>query len=218
MRELGNMIDNSSGVPSPALLLEHGFVRVSSEPHSALRLVSSSNSNVTMDTPHVYFDTYYFRYTAVGTYHWDGDFWEGNLGGPDAFGLRFDRKMDNRGVTGRFSGKPNTGPGTSAFGTTIVRNPSDNGSYGVAYSLQDAEYVLCCGRVDYNMYSGRVTMDVGRPACGTTTHLYSRYFHTWGSSGVTGFEISISGFGVSWSSETQHWAAASQAGTWTVNC
>jgi hypothetical protein len=215
-RLLGRLVLKAQGAaPSSTILRQNGFVQVSTAPKQHLRMVSTGDS-VTMTTPYVYWDTTYFRYTAVAKYRWDGDYWEnkggGNVGGPDGFGLRFDRKMDNRGVTGQFSGKG------LAFGTSIVTNPADNSSNGVAYTKQDKAQALAGNDFDYNMKSGVVTMTVGRPACGTTTHLYSRYFHTWSDASVTGFDISLTGFGVSWTSDPQKWYAASQAGTWKITC
>lgn len=215
-RLLARLVDRAPGaVPSAEVLADHGFVRVSTGPRFVL---ASSSDDVSFPTPYVYFDTTYHRYTAVAKYTWDCQCWEnqggGNVGGADGFALRFDRRMDNRGVTGTFHGRAGL-----AYGATVVRNPADNSSAGVAYSLQDQAVALCCGKgSDYNMHHGTVTMDVGRPACGTTTHLYSRYFHTWSDSAVTGFSVSVSGFGVSWNSSSKHWSAASQAGTWTIRC
>jgi hypothetical protein len=211
---LGRIVARSkSDSQAHALLARHGFVIVSTTGIDGLRLVHSTNSDVTMGTPYVAFDTVAHRYTAYAKYHWDSDAFESNVGGLDGLALRFNRNMTNNGVTGTFYGK-STGP----IGATTVRNPTDNSSAGVGYRLQDFWVALVGGKVDYNVWSGSVTMDVARPACGTSVQLYGAYMHSWGSDSLTGFSISTSGFGLSWKNGDQSWKAASQSGTWTVTC
>jgi hypothetical protein len=204
------VLDAPKGKPSAGTLRRNGFVQVSTDPST--ELVATTSNDVTMNTPRVYWDTTYNRYTATASYGWKNDNFGccGNVGGYDGFALRSNRAIGNTtGVTGRFSGKPGL-----AYGTTIVSNPSDNNVYGAAYRWQDTSRALAGGRIDYNMYSGVVTLSVNPPGCGTTAYLYSNYAHSWSSSSLNGFEISASGFGVSWSTSSNHWTAASQAGSW----
>ena len=204
------VLDADGAKPADAVLRQDGFIRVSSGP--TLERLSSNSDDVTVSTPYVYFDTTYYRYTAVAKYHWDNDKFGccGNQGGDDAFGIRASSGVGNlAGVTGQFSGKSGL-----YYGTSVIKNPSDNNKYGVAYRKQDTSRGLSGNRTDYNMYSGVVTMGVNAPSCGKTVNFYSKVWHTWSSSSITGFDISVDGFGAEWSNTDHGWSAASQAGGW----
>jgi hypothetical protein len=210
--ELSRLVLASDGAtPSDAALAARGFVRVSSGP--AYQLVSTTNADVTMYTPYVYWDTTYYRYTAVAKYSWDNQHYGccGDIGGDDGFGIRASRGVGNeKGTTGTFFGRG------YYYGTSVVKNPSDNNVYGVTYIKQDEATGVSGGRgIDYNMYSGTVTMGVNTPGCHKRdTYFYASYFHTWSSTGINSIGVASNGFVVGWTSEGHNWTAASPAGKW----
>jgi hypothetical protein len=203
------------GVPTDALLRRHGYLRVSTAEAPSAQQRSSTPEDVRIPTPIIAFDLQRMRYTASATYQWNcGSCWEntgGNIGGPDGFGFSLSRAVTNQGTTGQFSGKPGL-----AIGTTVLSNTARNNQYGVAYKLQDWEVALPGNRLDYNTYSGAVTMDMARP-CGET-QIFSKVFHTWDTTALTGVDIGIFSIGAQWSTTAHHWQAVSQAGTLNVDC
>jgi hypothetical protein len=211
--ELSQLVLASDGdTPSDEALQARGFVRVSEGP-SVNMAASTTGDDVTMGTPYVYWDTTYYRYTAVAKYSWDNQNYGccGDIGGDDGFGIRASRAVGNeKGTTGAFSGRG------YYYGTTVVKNPADNNVYGVAYKHQDHAIGVCCGKgTDYNMYSGTVTMGVNSPGCHKrTTYFYSSYWHTWSETDINSIGVASDGFSVGWSTSSQHWTAASAAGQW----
>jgi hypothetical protein len=210
--ELSRLVLAAHGVtPSDEALAARGFLRVSSAPSQ--ELVSTTNADVTMGTPYVYWDTTYYRYTAVAKYSWDNQNYGccGDIGGDDGFGIRASRAVGNeKGTTGAFFGRG------YYYGTSIVKNPAANNQYGVAYKYQDEATAVCCGHgIDYNMYSGTVTMGVNTPGCHKAdTYFYASYFHTWSTTGINSIGVASNGFSVGWSSSGHQWTAASAAGKW----
>jgi hypothetical protein len=209
--ELSRLVLAADGAtPSDQALEARGFVRVSSGPSQ--ELVATTNADVTMGTPYVYWDTTYYRYTAVAKYSWDNQHYGccKSIGGDDGFGIRASRAVGNeRGTTATFFGRG------YYYGTSIVKNPTDNDRYGVAYKKQDQATAVCCGRgIDYNMYKGTVTMGVNTPGCHRDTYFYSKYFHTWSSTDIDSIGVASNGFTVGWISKGHQWAAASAAGKW----
>jgi hypothetical protein len=87
--ELSHLVLAADGAtPSDQALAAKGFVRVSSGPSQ--QLVSTTNADVTMGTPYVYWDLNYYRYTAVAKYTWDNQHYGccKAIGGDDGFGIR----------------------------------------------------------------------------------------------------------------------------------
>jgi len=211
--ELSQLVLAAPGArPTDEALKALGFLVVSEDPSQ--ELVATTNSDVTMGTPYVYWDTTYYRYTAVAKYTWDNQRYGccGDIGGDDAFGIRANRAVGNdRGTTGTFSGRPKM-----FYGTTVVKNPAKNNDYGVVYKYQDEAHGLCCGKgVDYNMYSGTVTMGVDSPGCKKyTTYFYGEYGHTWSRTDINSISVGKDGIGFGWSRSDSHWEAASPAGKW----
>src|SRR3954470_22308683 len=90
--ELSRLVLAAPGAtPSDEALEARGFVRVSSAPSQ--ELASTTNSDVTMHTPYVYWDTTYYRYTAVAKYSWDNQNYGccGDIGGGEGFASRASR-------------------------------------------------------------------------------------------------------------------------------
>jgi hypothetical protein len=106
------VLDSDGATPSDQALAARGFVRVSSKPSQ--ELVSTTNADVTMYTPYVYWDLYYFRYTAVAKYKWDNQHYGccKAIGGDDGFGIRASRAVGN---------ERGTPPPSSAGDTTGTR-------------------------------------------------------------------------------------------------
>ena len=209
-------------------LAERGIVIVSDT--FALENTATNNDMINMKDPFVYYNTQQGRYFATASYQWrlsaDYEYFDSpcgsadspcNVGGADGFGMRFNRQVTNDGVSGTFCGRQDLDRDWANFGCIYPTNPEDNSSAGVSYRRQDKVYTTVI-KPDNNMYSGTVSMGFHGVPCGATLQIYGRYGHSWGGTALTGFSVGTGGFGLSWSDSDQHWAATSQAGSWTRNC
>lgn len=194
---------------------------------SEIAPAATNSDMVAMGTPYVTFDVHQQRYFAVAKYQWkasaDSEYFDApcnsadnpcNVGGPDGFGMRFNRNVTNLGVGANFCGRPNPGRTWATFGCTSPSNPDDNSSAGVSWRLQDRVYKTVVNP-DYNMHNGVTSMGISGIPCGVTLQAYGRYGHSWSTTSLTGFSVSTSGFGLSWAGGTQHWGATSQGMAWT---
>ncbi|WP_183093304.1 hypothetical protein [Nocardioides stalactiti] len=209
-------------------LAEHGLQIVSDIP--TIAPTATDNGDISLPRPYVLYNTQQHRYFVTASFEWksSADYWyfDGNcssadnacnVGGKDGFGFRFNRRVINRVVEAAFCGRDNVGRNWSQFGCFEPTNPEENSSQGATYRAQDKLYETVVNP-DYNLHTGVISMGIDVIPCGRTLQIFSRYGHGWDDTSLTGFDVSLSGFGMQWSDSDDHWVASSQSGTWTRAC
>lgn len=139
------------------------------------------------------------------------------VGGKDGFGFRTSRRVNNRKVIGMFCGRPKPGRDWSNFGCFWTKAPDENSSQGATFRPQDKVYKTVV-KPDSNVYTGSISMRIRKPKCGKRVNVFSRYAHGWSDTSLTGFSVSLSGFGLSWNKSEDHWQRTSQAGSFKRKC
>lgn len=215
----------------PDELAELGLAVVSDVSVGPALARASVNDDISIPAPKVLWDYSNQRYYAYASYQWIAGNTQAhyydignttscvdspcNIGGADGFGMRFSRNVVNRGVSVIFCGRGDLDRTWSSFNCTTPTNPDDNSSQGVGWRKQDKVYKTVV-KPDNNMFIGSTSMVIDRPKCGAPLQIFSRYGHSWSGAALTGFSVGLDGFGLSWSSTSNHWAASSQGGTWDV--
>jgi len=145
------------------------------------------------------------------------------IGGDDGLAVRYDSKITQIG-----SADPPQGWTTDAVGGTWSEPPqtkwglADNSSYGAGFTGRDrmvtdwsfGHFV----NADYSSHLLVVTIPIKPPPCNVSINYYTRYFHTWSDSAVTGFGINATGFNVSWTNTPNSWSAAAPVSTYKRSC
>ncbi|WP_147315400.1 hypothetical protein [Asanoa ferruginea] len=183
----------------------------------------SSNTSATVGTPSIYYETarqlHYastnFRWTNLSTMG-DGAYGGGNVGGRDAFAIRFSQDVQNHGVAASFC--PGNWTGATPYPTTkpgcIVVSPEDNNSDGASFAYQDRTQGARCSGTDYpscGIYVGaQGTLVFTFKKTGTgCLQVFSKYGHTWSSTTISGVSLSNSGITMNFSSTSNKWEISS---------
>ncbi|MFZ5597955.1 MAG: hypothetical protein ACOY35_00005 [Bacillota bacterium] len=191
-------------------LISQGFIKIEAVPMEQESGVSiqSSNSNVSVPAPSVYYDPLNDEYSIQGNFSWNNDAWVndisgttvGNMGGNDGVAIWWEKSSAIRYVNDSSSQYLVLNSIDGYYDT--IESVWDWDNYGIAIKAQDKTW-LVSGGYDYNFDSGTLVTTV-TVTPGTTSYLKTTYCHTYsscalnsvsfGSSGVT-FNISSSSTG-----------------------
>ncbi len=192
-------------------------------PGDAAVRARSTNSDVAVTPPSIYWDSQAQRYYAISKWNWTGysfgneinAYWDWrNLGGADAFGTSFNKGLL---LTG-YSLTTNSDTG----GSTSVDPASDANSSGVGYRFQDR---IKCTPVTSGPCSWRLSVGSGQEVIsfkksGTCKSIYgfAKYAHTWSSTSVNSVSIGPWSIGIGTNDNAHHWSAVSQPGGTATVC
>jgi hypothetical protein len=190
------------------LQADFGWVAVSQGGDEIVAL-STENSNVTMTTPTVYWNSSQGRYEASAAFYWkncgsrrcwydDFPFFGPNVGGYDGFGLSISKLVTRR--TQFFSVYTETGTRTS------YPNPWDADDSGATFRNQDK---MTCEKACYNWDHGILIYAFTiRPGCPSGNYqINSKLGHTWSGAGVSSISVSLNGISVTFAGSNEHWQA-----------
>ncbi len=217
----------NEGADDAEIKSKTGLVKVSTESGEVSPL--STNADVSTSTPTIYYDRGIGAYYAASDYRWnnqqttgDGPNTGGNVGGYDAFSIRFTLDIVNYGTT--ISICPGAWSGATPYPSTkpacLIPGPSENSEDGAAYRYQDRTVGARCSGSDHNscrIYvgaNGTLVFTFKRLTAGCL-QVFSQYAHTWSSTTISSISVSNSGFSVGFSSSSNRWQRTSQAGRHT---
>ena len=184
----------------------------------AFATTATSGGNVTMYTPRFSYDMQLRHYVASASWAWkicteyNRPCWTydkksaGNVGGPDAFGLRITRRADR--VNSGISMSDNCG--APAGGSD---QPASDRDYGVGYVEPDKvtlAQTMCKGTpYRYNWHRGTIseTFDFLVACAGLKVKVDSKMAHTWSTTGVDGIGVYANGIYLTWTSQGHQWTA-----------
>lgn len=192
-----------------AVLVKEYKLQLVSEPVGT-EMPQSSESILTVPRPNIYRDQTTRQYYVIATWSFTSlsalrsDAGSGctgrcNVGGYDAFGIAFNRRVSSA-----------AGYSASAWGASSTFPPAsltmvDAGTDGVATRGQDR---MCggasCGALDFSFYNGQLVYSIGTPGCGQL-QVFSEYGHTWSTTALTGLTIGVDNIGISWSPIANGW-------------
>ncbi|SDO65953.1 hypothetical protein SAMN05192576_0208 [Nocardioides szechwanensis] len=197
-------------------------------------LVATNSSNIAIYRPDVFYDSDLRRYFVIAEYRWDSMVGEDlynyfdsssscdvdtpcNVGGKDGFALRFSRNLVNRQADVNFCGRSDITRDWANFAGCASPPPDANSSAGASFLQQDKVYKTVV-KPDYNVYNGQIIIVVDPIACNSTVQMFSRYGHTWSSTGISAIEVGTAAINIVFTKTEDRWSVASQSGTWTRSC
>lgn len=196
---------------------EFGWVAQPMEPAAPARpdglaALASSASNVIISKPLLYWDMYARRYQVYVTWTWrtcDGEPCygddvprSGNVGGQDGFGVQVSRSL------------PPIWTHLQAFNghgaVTNYTTPETHNQGGATFSEQDI-LATYHDLLSYTWHHGSIIWAFGRPSCrpGQYWTFNAKMAHTWSSTALTSFTVSIpAGIQATFSSTEDNWFGA----------
>jgi hypothetical protein len=213
-----------AGASAATIQSQLDLVKVS-QPSSAGIQPLSAQSDVTISTPTIYYDSGAGYYYAETSFAWknlqtkgDGST-TGNVGGYDALAIRFDKDITNMGTSASFC-PGNWGGATPYPGTKpacVVVQPEDNNSDGSSYKYQDRLHQAYCGGTDYPscwVYVGAKgnLVHAFKKSWSGCLQVYSKYGHTWSgvfATQISSVSLSNSGIAINFDSASYRWDISS---------
>jgi hypothetical protein len=210
-----------SGASDAKIQAQLGLVRVS-PPEDEIITPMSSNTDATVATPTIYYDTGIKKYYVSASYAWKNLQTKGDSAGSgyDGFAVRFSADIVNYGVSASFCpgnwGGATPYPGTNA--ACIVPQPEDNNTDGASFKFRDRLSEAYCGGTDYPscwQYVGAkgnlvftFTRVAGTSGC---LQVFSKYGHTWSGTSISSVGLSNGGISFNFSSTSNRWDISSSS-------
>jgi len=179
---------------------------------------SSSNTDVSANQPHIYYDSDNRNYYTIFTWDWRNYNYmyempictncNKNIGGADGMGIVLNRSMLTY-------GRSVAHWGNFYYGSVASTTATDAGPYGVGFTRQDnGTYRWWTNHgwyYDLNIQHGQIVFVFDSPGGCMAIQSYGRYSHTWSSTSVTGFSIGPWSLGISWNTSSNRWYVTSLA-------
>jgi hypothetical protein len=191
-----------------------GLRRVSSS--ASTRAPFSDNSAVSVSTPAVYYDNQAHTYYVIAKWNFSKVppdsgccIGIGPVGGPDGFGLSFSHQINNGG--GSLDVCPKFKTAVVESKCVFATNYADNSATGVAWKFQDGVVnVSSLGKI-YTAGTGSAVFDF-KPLSNACLQVFSKYGHTWSSTGLSSIAVGLYSIGFGWTSAGHDWTRSSGAG------